>query len=266
MDAGTYTGGAGAPSPPGAPRRSVQGNGLFPVGLALPASVCAPGCPLRARFICSDQAVAGRRSSLTTHYIALPLHLSLYRHMDPTHDSLKSPENYPPPRNARRTNYQELQTNFGRWLIVSSEAEIAAEVVNAAAKVAAEVVESSTRVAAEVVAVAAQVAAAQVAAQVAAAQVAAAQAVADEVKKAIARLENRTATVSVEVAESKLAEATIAAARSKNVSEEAAKRILATAAEVAAANVAVAAKVAAEVVAVAARVAELKAKLQEQRD
>lgn len=237
-------------------------NGLFPVGLALPASVCAPGCPLRARFICSDQAVAGRRSSLTTHYIALPLHLSLYRHMDPTHDSLKSPENYPPPRNARRTNYQELQTNFGRWLIVSSEAEIAAEVVNAAAKVAAEVVESSTRVAAEVVAVAAQVAAAQVAA----AQVAAAQAVADEVKKAIARLENRTATVSVEVAESKLAEATIAAARSKNVSEEAAKRILATAAEVAAANVAVAAKVAAEVVAVAARVAELKAKLQEQRD
>jgi hypothetical protein len=41
---------------------------------------------------------------------------------------------------------------------------------------------------------------------------------------------------------------------------------LATAAEVAAANVAVAAKVAAEVVAVAARVAELKAKLQEQRD
>lgn len=261
MDAGTYTGGAGAPSPPGAPRRSVQGNGLFPVGLALPASVCAPGCPLRARFICSDQAVAGRRSSLTTHYIALPHHLSLYRRMDPTHDSLKSTENYPPPRNAGRTNYQELQTNFGRWLMVSSEAEIAAEVVSAAAKVAAEVVESSTRVAAEVVAVAAQVAAAHVAAQVAAAQ-----AVADEVKKAIARLENRTATVSVEVAESKLAEATIAAARSKNVSEEAAKRILATAAEVAAANVAVAAKVAAEVVAVAARVAELKAKLQEQRD
>ena len=84
--------------------------------------------------------------------------------MHPTDESLKRKGNYADPENDKTTDYQEFQANFGRWLTVSSEAKIAAEVVKAAAKAAAEVVESSTRVAAEVVAAAAQVAAAQVAA------------------------------------------------------------------------------------------------------
>lgn len=153
-----------------------------------------------------------------------------------------------------RIDYGQLQANFARWLTLSSEAQIAAEVVEAAAKVAAEVVASSIRVAADVVAAAAQVAAAAAAA-------------ADNnynynaVNKALADIEAATTGVSIEVAEFRLAEAAAAAAVARKTSEDAAARIVTAAAAFAAANVAAAAKVAADVVAVAKKVAAAKARL-----
>ena len=149
-----------------------------------------------------------------------------------------------------RVDYGQLQANFARWLTLSSEAQIAADVVEAAAKVAAEVVASSIRVAADVVAAAAQVAAA-----------AAADNNYNAVNKSLADIEAATTGVSIEVAEFRLAEAAAAAAVARKTSEDAAARIVTAAAAVAAANVAAAAKVAADVVAVAKKVAAAKARL-----
>ncbi len=144
-----------------------------------------------------------------------------------------------------RIDYGQLQANFARWLTLSSEAQIAAEVVEAAAKVAAEVVASSIRVAADVVA----------------ADAADADNNYNAVNKSLADIEAATTGVSIEVAEFRLAEAAAAAAVARKTSEDAAARIVTAAAAFAAANVAAAAKVAADVVAVAKKVAAAKARL-----